>query len=60
MLLHGKLLKANNYKIYTSHQVTQVQRVADGDETDDKQPLHLIRREAERVFFHAATMVRIG
>ena len=38
-------------------EIAQIERVADGDEADDQQPLHLIGRQPERSFFHAANMV---
>ena len=41
-------------------EIAQIERVADGQEADDQQPLHLIRRQPERIFFHAANMVWIA
>ncbi len=32
--------------------IAQIERVADGDEADDQQPLHLVRRQPKRRFFH--------
>ena len=37
-------------------EIAQIERVADGEEADDQQPLHLIRRQPERGLFHAANM----
>ena len=38
-------------------EIAQIERVADGDEADDQQPLHLVGREPERDLFHRANMV---
>ena len=40
-------------------QITQIERVTDAQEADDQHPLHLVRRQAERMFFHRANMIRI-
>ena len=41
-------------------EIAQIKRVADGDEADHQQELHLIGREPERGFFHRRNMVGIG
>ena len=41
-------------------EIAQIKRVADGEEADDQQELHLIGREPEGVFFHRANMVGNG
>ncbi len=38
-------------------EVAQIKRVADGDEADDQQPLHLVGRQPKRSLFHAPNMV---
>ena len=37
-------------------EIAQIKRVADGQETDDQQELHLVGRQAERDLFHRANM----
>ena len=39
-------------------EIAQIERVADGDEADDQQPLHLIGRQPERGLFHRGNMAR--
>ena len=37
-------------------EIAQIERIADGEEADDQQPLHLIGRQPKRSFFHRANM----
>ena len=41
-------------------EVAQIERVADGDEADHQQKLHLIGRQPERSFFHSSIFSGMG